>query len=207
MIQSVKSYIDLINQQYEHIIYERKKLLISLADYILQKSQQNKTVNLLYICTHNSRRSQFAQVWSHVAADFFHVSRVNSYSGGTEVTAFHPNAIDALKRIGFLIEQYSDEVNPFYHVFFDERKKPVHCFSKLFSDSQHPQSEFAAIMTCGEAEQNCPFIPGAEFRIGLTYEDPKAFDKTPQQNVFYDTRCRQIALELFYIFSLVAAKQ
>jgi arsenate reductase len=58
-------------------------------------------------------------------------------------------------------------------------------------------------MTCSDAEENCPFIPGVELRIGTTYEDPKAYDNTLQQDTQYDTRCRQIALETLYVFSLV----
>ena len=65
----------------------------------------------------------------------------------------------------------------------------------------NPTKNFAAIMTCSDAEENCPFIPGVDLRIGTTYDDPKAFDNTELQDSKYDERSRQIALETFYIFS------
>jgi arsenate reductase len=57
-------------------------------------------------------------------------------------------------------------------------------------------------MTCTHADENCPFIPGAT-RISLPYEDPKAFDGTPEEEAIYAERCRQIARELLFAFSQV----
>jgi len=45
------------------------------------------------------------------------------------------------------------------------------------------------------------FPKGVELRIGTTYDDPKVFDDTPLQDAKYDERCRQIAIETFYVFS------
>jgi arsenate reductase len=56
-------------------------------------------------------------------------------------------------------------------------------------------------MTCSEAEQNCPFVPGAELRVSTTYEDPKIFDGTKEQDEKYIERSLQIARENLYIFS------
>jgi hypothetical protein len=56
-------------------------------------------------------------------------------------------------------------------------------------------------MTCSDAEENCPFIPGVDFRIATTYDDPKVSDNTSMQDSTYDERCRQIAREVFYVFS------
>ena len=44
---------------------------------------------------------------------------------------------------------------------------------------------------------------GAEKRIPITFEDPKAFDNTPQQAEKYNERSLQIATELFYVFSQI----
>ncbi len=44
------------------------------------------------------------------------------------------------------------------------------------------------------------FIAGAEKRIPITFEDPKAFDNTPQQAEKYEERSLQIATEMFYVF-------
>ena len=78
----------------------------------------------------------------------------------------------------FLIKPINDEKNTTYHIFHDDNENPTVCFSKTYDNATNPQKEFAAIMTCSDAEENCPFIPGVELRIGTTYDDPKEFDNT-----------------------------
>jgi protein-tyrosine phosphatase/arsenate reductase len=201
MTQSIKNYCLQLTLQFETISEERKFILSKITDYVKKKQSENKPVHLVYVCTHNSRRSHFGQVWAHVAARYYNTENVHTYSGGTEATAFNPNAINALKRIGFEIKKLTEDKNPLYEVYHDMNDKPSICFSKKYDDVSNPHKEFAAIMTCSDAEENCPFIPGVELRIGTTYDDPKAFDHTPQQDAKYDERCRQIALENLYVFS------
>lgn len=203
MFLPIQSYCDQLIKEFDNISESRKKILEKVADYIHTKKVENKPINLVYICTHNSRRSHFGQVWAKVAADYFHINSVCTFSGGTEATAFHPNAINALKKIGFEITATTQNKNPLYEVAYASNVKPIICFSKVHDDATNPPKEFAAIMTCSDAEENCPFIPGVELRIATTYDDPKAFDNTPMQDTKYDERCKQIALETLYIFSLI----
>jgi len=203
MFESIQKYCQELTREFEMIPMERKLLLDKIVSYIQSKRTEGRPVNLVYICTHNSRRSHFGQVWAHVASSFFGIKDVFTFSGGTEATAFNQNAIDAFTRIGFEMKKIAEGVNPTYAVVFDTSIPPAICFSKEYDHPQNPQSAFAAIMTCSDAEENCPFIPGVELRIGTTYEDPKAFDNTPFQNEKYDERCRQIARETFYVFSRV----
>jgi arsenate reductase len=58
-------------------------------------------------------------------------------------------------------------------------------------------------MTCSNADVGCPFIPGAEKRIPITFDDPKAFDNTSLQKEKYHERSIQIATELCYVFSQI----
>jgi arsenate reductase (thioredoxin) len=203
MYQSIKNYCDSLKMSFDEIPKERKMLLEKISQYIVKKQHSNQPVDLVYICTHNSRRSHFGQIWAKVASDYYHVQNVNTYSGGTEVTAFNNNAINALIRLGFKVKPINSDKNTIYHVYYDDTKQAIECFSKVYDDPKNPQENFVAIMTCGEAEENCPFTPGVELRIGTTYEDPKAFDGTDLQDKKYDERCRQIALETFYVFSKV----
>lgn len=203
MYPNIKSYVDGLTKEFKSIPENRKALLEKITEYITKKRVMGKSINLVYICTHNSRRSHFGQVWAHVAASYYGIKNVNTYSGGTEASAFNINAINSLKRVGFNIKPINIEKNITYHVFHDDNETPSVCFSKTYDDAKNPQKDFAAIMTCSDAEENCPFIPGVELRIGTTYDDPKAFDNTPQQDVKYDERCKQIALETLYIFSLI----
>lgn len=203
MNAQIKKYIDELVRQFETIPNERKAVLQQISNYIRSKQAQNKPVNLVYICTHNSRRSHFGQIWAKVAADYFDIKHVNTYSGGTEATAFNIHAISALQRVGFSIDKTTHSENPIYRVYHTDGTDPCVCFSKVYDHPQNPGSEFAAIMTCSDAEENCPFIPGVELRVGTTYDDPKEFDNTPLQDEKYDERCKQIALETVYAFSLI----
>lgn len=200
MIDSIQQYCKQLSLSFDTIANERKILLQKISQYIRGKQQQNQAIQLVYICTHNSRRSHFGQVWANVAAHYYQVQNVFTYSGGTESTAFNQNAIAALTRIGFKIQALNTGNNIKYLVQYDTEKNASLCFSKTFDHQSNPQQHFAAIMTCSDAEQNCPFIVGAELRIATTYNDPKAYDNTSEQDAQYDARCKQIALETLYVF-------
>ena len=180
---------------------ERKEILQPLIAYIQNKMDNNAVVNLNFICTHNSRRSHLSQVWTQTMAHYFNISKVFCYSGGTEATALFPSAAKALESSGFKIDTLSKESNPVYAIKFSEVAHPVIGFSKTYDHSFNPSSQFAAIMTCSSADKGCPFISGAEKRIPITFEDPKAFDNTPLQAEKYIERSHQIATELKYVFS------
>jgi arsenate reductase (thioredoxin) len=203
MIESIKKYCDNLVLEFSSIANERKIELDKISRYINSKIQTNKPIQLVYVCTHNSRRSHFGQIWAQVAATYYNISNVQSFSGGTEATSVNINTIVAIMRLGFLVKQTTDTNNPVYHLVYDEVEKPIICFSKVYNDTDNPKNEFAAIMTCSDAEENCPFIPGVELRIGTTYDDPKIYDNTELQDIKYDERCKQIALETFYIFSKI----
>ena len=178
---------------------DRLPVLQALVDYGKSKS----SLQLNFICTHNSRRSQFAQVWAQIAAHYYGVS-CTSFSGGVEVTACNPRTIAALERCGISVQKMeADSSNPLYQVAFAADAPNVELFSKLYDHPANPTSNFAALMTCSDADENCPFIPGTEARIALNYRDPKEFDDSPQEREAYDERCAQIAAEMFYVFKSI----
>jgi arsenate reductase len=195
-IQKVISSFDFYN-----IDSKRKLVLQPLIDYIQSQVSNDEMVNLNLICTHNSRRSHLSQIWAQTAATFYKIPNVFCYSGGTEATAMFPMVAETLQNIGFQIEKLSQESNPIYAVKMGESLPPVICFSKKYDAPFNPVSNFAAIMTCSQADQGCPLILGASVRIPITYEDPKAFDLTPLQAEKYYERSMQIALEMAFVFS------
>lgn len=202
MNTKIKNLCDQLSQQFDSISNDRKVLLERISGYIQQKKDAKLAIQLIYVCTHNSRRSHFGQIWAAVAAEYFGIKEVKTYSGGTEATAFNPNAIHALKEFGFEITTNDSSNNPTYLVEYGGGNSCI-CFSKVYDNESNPSTNFAAIMTCGDAEENCPFIPGVELRIGTTYEDPKAFDGTELQNEKYMERALHIGLETMYVFSKV----
>jgi arsenate reductase len=193
-----------IIQCFDEIPAERKLLLNKLTSYIRVNQNEGKESSLMFICTHNSRRSHFGQILCALAAEYYQIPAIRTFSAGTEVTAFHPNAISALRSIGMDIQTTEMTENPQYVVQFNATRSMA-AFSKLIEDDINPKENFAAIMTCTHAEQNCPFVVGADFRLGLPFEDPKAFDGTAQETQMYLTRVQQMAKELFYVFSQLNA--
>ena len=182
---------------------ERKTVLNSLTEFIQAKVSNQQEVRINFICTHNSRRSHLSQVWAQTMANYFNIKNVFCYSGGTEATALFPMAAETLQNTGFQIKTLSEGKNPVYSIKYAENEHPIIGFSKKLDDDFNPKSEFAAIMTCDSANEACPLVLGAEQRIPMTFEDPKAFDNTPQQAEKYKERSLQIATELFYIFSQI----
>ncbi|MES2559860.1 MAG: protein-tyrosine-phosphatase [Bacteroidota bacterium] len=202
MFSTIQQFCDTLTASFDTIPEERKLLLSKISSYIQLKKDRGEAVNLVYVCTHNSRRSHFGQIWAAVAGSYYNIPNIFTFSGGTEATAFNINAINSLKRTGFNISDDGQSSNPMYTVAYADHLYSI-CFSKVYDDTANPQQHFAAIMTCSDAEQNCPFIPGVELRIGTTYNDPKVADNTAEQDITYDKRSMQIALECLYVFSLV----
>ena len=199
MFQNLNTTIESISKT--TITEERKVVLQPLIDFIQTKVDTQQSIRLNFICTHNSRRSHLSQIWAQTMAFHFGIRNVFCYSGGTEATAMFPKVGETLSNQGFQIQQLSSDNNPVYAVKFDENEAAIVCFSKTFDNAFNPNSEFAAIMTCSSADAGCPFIAGAEKRLPIRYEDPKAFDGTEQMNEKYAERSLEIASELYFVFS------
>ena len=182
---------------------ERKVVLKPLADYIQNKVDANEEIRLNFICTHNSRRSHLSQIWAQTMAFHFGIKNVFCYSGGTEATALFPKVAETLVNQGFQIEKVSQEHNPVYAIKFDANQHPIIGFSKTYFDDFNPKSNFAAIMTCNNADEGCPMVFGAEARFPIKYDDPKVFDGTEVMNEKYAERSLQIASELYFVFSQI----
>ena len=201
MNEQLQKYIATNTLDFSQIPDERKTELDKIAAFVEQKIKAGKKAELIYICTHNSRRSHFGQIWGATAAAYYGIETVLTYSGGTEATAFNERSVATIKRAGFLVEKMSDGNNPKYNVLFSEDGPKLLAFSKKYEDHTNPQIGFCAIMTCSHASESCPVVFGASLRVSTPYEDPKAFDGTPEESKMYDERCKQIATESFYIFS------
>jgi arsenate reductase len=204
MYPNLKSTIENILPRVDGISDSRKEKLKKLVDFVLVRAQKNQPINMTFICTHNSRRSHYSQVWAQVAAAYYDIPLVFSYSGGTEVTGVYKEVIATLERQGF--EVFQKDVlsgNHIYLIRFCPIAHPIIGFSKKYDDVFNPANDFAAVMTCTSADENCPFIPNATARISLPFEDPKVSDGTPQQAEVYQERSEQIASELFYVFQEV----
>ncbi len=199
LFPKLAAYCSTLSTEFDQIPDERKLKLQDISSFIVDQRKANKPANLLYVCTSNSRRSHMAQVWSQIATNYFKLDSVYTFSGGTEQTRVNINAINALARSGIEIYTNNQGDNPLRYIKVGNQVEPWAIFSKKYTDSTNPTENFAAIMVCTEADRDCPIVDGADFRMGLPYDDPKEFDSSPLKDAKYDERCRQIAREMFYI--------
>lgn len=187
---------------------ERQEVLHSLSSYIVDRKLANEPARLSFICTHNSRRSFFAQVWMGVAAARYGLDHVMVYSGGTEVTQFNPRVAASLERSGFEVvadAHNPENTNPHYAIRFGPYDA-IKGFSKKYDDPHNPLSHFCAVMVCSNADEACPFIPGAELRLSLPFVDPKASDGSELESATYDARSLEIAAHMLLAARIAAKK-
>lgn len=200
MKKSIKEYIESLNTT--TISDARKRAIQPLIEYIIEGKKKEEKVKLNFICTHNSRRSHLSQVWAKTMADYFGVKGIKCYSGGTEATAVYKTVLEVLTTVGFEVTSIPNYQNPTYKVNFMEENCPMTLFSKRHNDAYNPRENFAAVMTCNDADANCPVILNAT-RLSLPYVDPKVHDNTDHETAGYEERSMQIATEMKYIFSQV----
>ncbi|ADF51108.1 probable arsenate reductase [Zunongwangia profunda SM-A87] len=199
MYRSIQQFIE--NLDITKISEDRKINLEDFIGFIAQKLKSKETVNLNFICTHNSRRSHFSQIWAQTIAEFLGIKTIKSYSGGTEATAVYPSVLKAFQSVGFSLGRLSENENPVSFLKYADDAPPIVCFSKVYDHPFNPKTNFAAVMTCSQANEACPFVPGAEARISFTFEDPKISDGTPRELEKYQEKSKEIATDLLYVFS------
>ena len=203
---------------------DRQDELKSLANYIAKSIKADGTADVMFICTHNSRRSHFGQIWAAAAAHHLGIQGVRTYSAGTEATAFNARAIAAVERAGMIAEHIPDPIllqqldtsnkqlrmvnaidlnNKVMMITAGKGAKPVFCFSKTIDHPLNPTADFGAVMTCSSADAACPVVKGANFRVAIPYVDPKVSDGKPEEAATYDERCLQIATEMLWVMQAV----
>jgi len=125
---------------------------------------ENKKKKVLFICTHNSARSQLAEGLLNHSFSQDH----QGFSAGTEATAVRPQAIAVMAEIGCDISHY--------------RSKTVHEFEGIDFDY--------VITVCDNAKETCPYFPGARAYIHKSFKDPSSVEGTEEDKLqaFRNTR-------------------
>ena len=198
-------YVAARSAEFDAIPADRKAELEAIGDFV-KAARDTGEAKLTFICTHNSRRSHFGQVWAQVAAYHYGIdSLVTTFSGGTEATAMNPRAVAALRRAGLDVHPALLRENPKYAVHYAADRDPMVCFSKVYGDAEtNPTSGFGAVMTCSQADQGCPLVFGSAARFSTPYVDPKVSDGTPEEMKTYDERCAEIARDMLFAMSVAA---
>jgi arsenate reductase len=206
MYPSLLQYLLERTTSFDQIPEDRKSDLVRVADYVLERISNSQPAKLTFICTHNSRRSHLSQIWAQVAAEFYGLVGVETFSGGTEVTAFNRRVVAAMQRCGLkIVTNDPTATNPQYSVYISDSAIPQTCFSKTYSDPMNPSKGYCAIMTCSQADDACPIVVGCDLRMPIRYEDPKVADDTEFESQRYDERSAQICTEMLFLMSRVDA--
>lgn len=179
---------------------KRAFLINEIVNYIYKKTSENKIPKLNFICTHNSRRSQFCQFWASFFSNYYNI-KCEVYSGGTVETEVHKSVLNNISDYGFNIS-FKECNNPIYSIKFKNQNLGNY-FSKFYYNFENPKNEFAAIMTCTDAENNCPLVEGSEIKFSLPYEDPKKYDKSKNEKNEYKKTSETIASEMNYLFKKI----
>lgn len=203
LIETLRPSVHEAIAEFNRIDGKRKEDLEQAAKFISDRIGLGRSADLVFICTHNSRRSHLSQIWAQTAAVYYGLPNVTTFSGGTQATACNLRTVRALRRAGFSIVEAAPGSNPVYLAQISETRAPVKMFSKKYTDSSNPQSGFAAVFSCDQAEESCPMVKGAALRLPILFVDPKISDDTPAEDKTYDERSRQIAREMFYMMSQV----
>lgn len=122
---------------------------------ILTMTQQNIKKKVLFICTHNSARSQMAEgLLNTLGGD-----RFEAFSAGTEATEVRPLAVEVMREIGIDISNHtSKRVDPFLDQEFD-----------------------LVVTVCDRARESCPYFPGGKEVLHKGFNDPSEASGTEEE--------------------------
>ena len=110
---------------------------------------------VLFLCTHNSCRSQMAEgIVNHDLG-----TRFQAFSAGTEATAVNPRAIEVMQEIGIDISAHR---------------------SKTMEEFAGEKLDYV-ITLCGDANERCPLFFGGVERIHIGFRDPSKATGTDQE--------------------------
>ncbi|MDF1697875.1 MAG: hypothetical protein P1U56_18650 [Saprospiraceae bacterium] len=195
----VNALIDQMKSEVGMIETERQSELSDVSALIASMLKDNQNVNIIVVCTHNSRRSQLGEAWINILSNYFGLSSIKAFSGGMETTAFNERMVSAMKSLNIPVKLVEDGQNPRY-IIEDIGKDGHLMFSKVYDDELNPQSGYIALMVCDHADENCPVVIGMKHRIPLRYKDPKAFDGTELEEKAYKDKVKEVGREMVFLF-------
>lgn len=125
-----------------------------------EQTNAPSTQRVLFLCTHNSSRSQMAEGLLNARAG----GRYMAFSAGTHPRVIHPLAIQAMAELGIDISEAAGH-----------RAKSLTEF--------YGQPIDLVVTVCDEAAEECPFFPGARRQVHWGYPDPSAATGTEEERL------------------------
>jgi arsenate reductase len=151
-----------------------------LTDARTLRSMSDERRRVLFVCTHNSARSQMAEGMLRAWAG----DRFDAFSAGTEVTQVRPDAIAVMREVGIDIS--------------GQRSKGIEEF--LGADFEW------VITVCDEARQNCPTFPGAGKAAHWSIEDPSKAEEPDDERLEAFRRARDTLRDRLHMFILAGGR-
>jgi hypothetical protein len=201
LLPQVREHEDFLTTSFDMIDDPHRLAGRKLADWIASNYRPGRRLDVIVVCTGNSRRSILGATMGNMAAAYYGMPEIRFHSGGTAPTAFNTRTVAALRAIGVEIEPTGREAargepkteNPVYRVRWgmigsDGAAMEAEEFSKHYGDPANPQQGFAALMVCSEADAACPFVRGAALRVSMPYLDPKIYDGSAFESAKYAER-------------------
>ena len=114
-------------------------------------NKRKKRLKILFLCTHNSCRSQMAQGWVH----YLHADQSEPYSAGIDPTRVDPYAIKVMAEAGVDISSgHAKGISEIQDIDFDY-----------------------VVTVCDDAREQCPYFPARVRMIHAGFDDPPALAK------------------------------
>lgn len=190
LLPGIREHADRLTTSFDLIDEPHRLAGRKFADWVAENYRPGRRLDVVVVCTGNSRRSILGATMGNIAAAYYGMPEIRFHSGGTAPSAFNIRTVDALREIGVEVEPTGKEAprgepkiaNPVYRVRWgspigsDETAFEAIEFSKRYDDPANPPRGFAALMVCGEADAACPFVRGAALRVSMPYLDPKIYD-------------------------------
>jgi len=202
LLPRLREHADALTASFDMIDETHRQAGQKLADWIAKNYRAREPLDVIVVCTGNSRRSILSSTLGNMAAAYYGMPEIRFHSGGTAPTAFNARTVNTLKEIGVEIEPTGKEAargepqtaNPFYRVRWgapggsDELSLESTEFSKRYDDPANPQKGFVALLVCGEADAACPTVKGSALRVSMPYLDPKIYDGSAYETAKYAER-------------------
>jgi protein-tyrosine-phosphatase len=202
LLPRARQHLDYLTTTFDAIDEKHREAARQLAEWIAKNYHPGEPLHAIVVCTGNSRRSILGATMGNMAAAYYGMPEIRFSSGGTTPSAFNKRTIVTLQEIGVEVQATGKEVpprdpkiaNPIYLVRWgnsnldDSRPMETLEFSKVYSDPANPQSGFAALMVCDEADAACPLVKGSAVRISMPYLDPKIYDDGAFEKIKYAER-------------------
>jgi hypothetical protein len=202
LLPRVREHADFLTASFDLIDEPHRQAGHQLVDWIARKYRSGEALDVVVVCTGNSRRSILGATTGNIAAAYYGMPEIRFHSGGTAPTACNIRTVNALKNIGVEAEPTGKEAdrgepktaNPVYRLRWgvpgESSAPPMETleFSKRYDDPSNPQKGFAALMVCSEADAACPSVRGADLRVSTPYLDPKIYDGGAYESEKYAER-------------------